>query len=480
MSLKHKTIKGLKWSILDNILRLFINFVSLYILARILSPEDFGLIGMTTFFISLANIFVDSGISAALIRKTDCKEEDFTTGFIYNLILGFIFFILLFIISEYISKFFKEPILKEILRALSFLLIINSLGLVHRTMIIKELKFKLQTKISLYSSLLSNAICILLAIMNFGVWSLVFKIISFYSINTIFFWLLNKWKPKLKFDIKSFQEIFNFSLSLLIGSIIYQIYRSIFYIIIGKFFKAQEVGYYNKAEQIANLPSQNLYSIIQRVTYPILAQVNSENDNFSNKYLILFETTLFITIIPLFFLFSTSSTLINFLLGSKWIDSIIYLKYLSISAIFFPLHELNINFLKVKGKSNYILFLEIIEKLFLIPVIYLGIKFGLKILLFGLLLHSFLSYILNFYITNFFIKINLKKLVYNNYKTIIIAFLLTLITLFLETKINIKSMLKFLLESFVFLVFFFLLNEKFKNQPYVYLKETLIEHFKLK
>lgn len=254
MTLKQKTVSGLLWSFIDNFSNLGIQFIIGIILARILSPKEFGLIGMLTIFIAVSQSFINSGFSQALIRKKDPSQADYSTVFYFNIIIGIVCFLILFFCAGLISRFFKEPQLKLLVQVLGLSLIINSFTIIQQTILTRKIDFKLQAKISIISSVVSGIVGLGMAFAGYGVWSLVIKTITMYSITSIFLWLWNGWKPVLVFSIQSFKELFSFGSNLLVSGLIDTIYRNVYYLVIGKYFSAQELGYYTCADQFNTLP----------------------------------------------------------------------------------------------------------------------------------------------------------------------------------------------------------------------------------
>ena len=261
MSLKQKTISGLSWSFIERIVSQGSKFIVGIILARLLLPKEFGLIGMLVIFTDLANAFIDSGFSQALIRKINCSDKDYSTVFYFNLAVGVVIYFILFFNAGFIAAFFNEPQLIKILRILGLSIIINSFGLIQSTILIKEINFKLQSKITLISATGSGLISIILAIMGFGVWALVWRFILLNFITTILLWIWNKWQPKILFSLSSFREMFTFGSKLLVSGLLDTLYNNIYYVVIGKFFSAAELGFYTRANSFSTLPSSNLDAI---------------------------------------------------------------------------------------------------------------------------------------------------------------------------------------------------------------------------
>lgn len=397
MSLKKKAIHGLKWSLIDSVSLRSITFVIGIILARLLTPKDFGVIGMITIIIALSNTLTTSGFGSALIRKRDCNKEDFSTVFWYNLGVGTALYFLMFLLADSISSFFQEPILKSIIQVLSIVIVLESLSMVQSTILTKNVDFKLQAKISIISSVLAGILGIFLALLGMGVWSLVVKQLTQSMISALLLWFWNKWRPVLHFNKQSFKELFYFGYKLTLSSLINTIYRNIYYLVIGKFFSSQELGYYTRASQFAELPSSNIDLIIKRVTYPVMAEIKDNPSKLKYGYKMMIQGTMLVTFVVMLLLAAVAEPLVITLIGNKWRNSIEYLQLLSFLSMMYPLNSLNLNILNVTGRSDLSLKLEVLKRLLAVPIILLGIQFGIIFMIVGLIFHGFLSYYLNSY-----------------------------------------------------------------------------------
>ena len=395
VSIKQKTINGLKWSFIDSIANQGLQFIIGIILARLLEPEKFGLIGMLTIFISISEVFIDSGFSHAIIRKQNCKQIDLNTVFIFNLIVSTTLYFCLFFSAKYISHFFNQPSLCQLLRVLGIVLIINAFGLIQRTLTKKKVDFKLQSKISIISSIISGTLSIWMAMNGFGVWSLVYRSISMQLILTVLFWIWNTWRPSLVFSLKSFNELFHFGSKLLISSLIDIIYQNIYQLIIGKYFSVTELGYYTRASEFQKIPSANLTQIVSRVSYPVIATIQNEPEKMKAAYKKIIKGTMFISLIFMFGLAASAEQIIIIFIGEKWLPAKCYLQILCFSGVLLPMHSLNLNLLVVKGRSDIFLKLEVIKKLLVIPTIILGIHYGIKTMLTIMVFNSIIAYFIN-------------------------------------------------------------------------------------
>ena len=475
MSLKEKTVNGLFWSLIDNFANLGVQFVVGIILARILSPEEFGLIGMLTIFIAVSQSFIDSGFSSALIRKKDCTQNDYSTVFFFNLAVSLACYILLFIFSGAISSFFKEPQLKYLIQVLGVGLVLNSFGIIQRTILTKNINFKTQTKVSLVSSIGSGVIAITMAYQGFGVWSLVALTLIRYALTSLFLWIWTKWMPSFIFCKKSFAELFGFGSKLLASGLIDTIYRNSYYLIIGKFFSAAELGYYTRADQFQSMPSSNLNGIIGRVSYPMLSSIQDDIPRLKEAYIRVIRSTMLLTFILMLGMAAVAKPMILTLIGEKWSPAVVYLQLLCLVGMFYPLHAINLNMLNVQGRSDLFLRLEIIKKILALPTIALGIFFGIKIMIMGMMVNTIIAYYLNSYWSGKMIGYSFLQQV----KDVFPSFLLALVVnglVFSLNYLNITPPLLLLsLQIIAGGLATILICEFLKFNDYIYLKSILLQ-----
>jgi len=474
-ALKQKTFNGLLWSFMDNFANLGIQFVAGIILARILTPREFGLIGMITIFVAISQSIVDSGFSQALIRKKDCTRTDYSTVFFFNLVAGIVFFTVLFFAAPAISSFFNEPELKSIVQVLGLVLIINSLTIIQRTILTRRINFKLQARISVIASTGSGIIAITLALLNFGVWSLVALQISKQAINSTLLWLWNRWKPKFVFSKDSFNELFGFGSKLLISGLIDTTYRNIYYLIIGKYFSAVELGYYTRADQFRNLPSQNITGVIQRVTYPVLSSIQDDIPRLRTNYQKLIRSTMFITFILMLGMAAIAKPMILTLIGEKWLPSVIYLQMLCFVGMFYPLHALNLNMLNVQGRSDLFLKLEIIKKSLAIPTIIVGVIWGIKIMIAGMMVNTIIAYYLNSYWSGRKIGYSFKQQVKDILPSFILAASVSALVFGLGIVLPFNPLIKLSIQVLAGALLIITISEMIRFRDYLFLKELFLK-----
>ncbi len=408
---KNKTIAGLGWSLLETLGSKGIQFIVMIILARLLSPAEFGIIGMIMIFIEVSNTFIDSGFSQALIREKEITQKDFSTVFFFNLFVAMILYVVLFFSAPVIVTFFKEPKLLWIVRIVGINLIINAFTIIQRTILIKKVDFKTQTKINTVAAILAGAVAITLAYYGFGVWSLVANMVWSQFFQSVFLWIYNRWLPSLVFSKDSFKRLFSFGSKLLISGVLDRIYHNIYYVVIGRFFSAVDLGYYTNARKFKDIIATTLTSSIQRVTYPVLSSIQEQNERLKAGYKKIMRGTVYAFFPIMMGLAAVAEPLIVLTLGQQWYPSVVYLQLLCFAGMIYPLHAMNLNILQVKGRSDLFLRLEIIKKINISIIIVVVISFGWGIigLLLGMILSSYIAYFINTYYSAKLIDYSIKE-----------------------------------------------------------------------
>lgn len=396
-SLKDKTIKGTMWSAIDNVAQYGVAFVVSIILARLLSPDDYGLLGIIGIFTVVCNAIINGGFSSALIRKKDVSEKDYNTTFIVNLIASVILYTILFVSAPLIAKFFNREELVSLTRVSSLAMVIGALAIVQHTRLTKRIDFKTQTKITFVSSIVSGVVGISMAILNFGVWALVVQILTSQILSTILLWIYNHWKPKLDFNKNSFNELFGFGWKMMVSGILDSLWTQLNQVIIAKFYNTATLGQYTRADHYSQLLSSNLTSVIQRVTYPVLSEIQDDNERMVAAYRKVIKLTMFVTFAAMFALGAISEPLIHCMIGEKWHEAATYLPLICLIGAFYPLNAINLNMLMVQGRSDLFLRLEIIKKIIGLAPLFVGVFAGIFPMLYSLFGISIICYFLNSY-----------------------------------------------------------------------------------
>lgn len=478
MSLKQKTVSGLAWSSVDNLSKNGIVFIVGIILARLLTPEEFGLIGMIAIFIAISTSIIDSGFGAALIRKKDCSEKDYSTVFYFNMGVAIVIYCVLFFSAPMISRFFNEPELIRLIQVLSISLLIGSLSVIHTTILTKGMNFKLQTKVSVIASITSGALAIVLAFRGFGVWSLVVRQLCHRTVYTFLLWFWHRWRPVLVFSLQSFRELFSFGSKLLVSGLIDTIYNNIYYLIIGKFFSAAELGYFTRANVFKNLPSENLSSVINRVSYPALTNFQDDIPGLKENYQKLIRSTMLITFVLMIGMAVVAEPMIIVLLGEKWLPSVEYLQLLCFVGMFYPLQNMNLNMLKVQGRSDLILKLQVIRKVLAIPIIFIGIFLGIKAMIIGMMVEAIIGYYLNSYWSGKRIGYSMLEQVKDIFPSFLLAISVGIIVFGIAYVFPLEAIWTLLLQIVVGGILTISFCEIVKFRDYIFIKNLIVGKMK--
>lgn len=405
--LKEKTIKGFQWSFIDNFGKLGGQFVIGIILARLLSPSDFGLVGMITLFIVVGESLINSGFGQALIQKKDADNIDFSTVFYFNIFASVIIYLIIFYSSPFIAKFYNEPQLVIITKVICISFIINAFGLVQTDYFVKKLDFKTPALIGIISVVISGTISIVMAFKGFGVWALVTNTVIRSLIGTILYWKLSYWKPMLKFSMNSLKSLYSYGSKILVAGLIESFFGNIYYIIIGRFFSAQSLGYYTRAVSFKELPVNTVISLVQNVTYSVFSSIQDDNNKLISGYTKLVRSLLAIVLPLLVFVYITSTPLINIVLGAKWLPVVPFLKLMVLYAWINVVQTFNNQIISIKGRSDYYLYLKIIDKTLVVTSILITFKFGIMAMIYGHMVATLLTYFIGNYYLNKLIDISL-------------------------------------------------------------------------
>lgn len=472
--LKMKTAKGLSWSLLEVFFNKGINFLVGIILARILSPSEFGLIGVLTIFISILSTLIESGFTTALIRKISARSIDYNTVFYFNIVSSIFLYGTLYLLAPLISQFFDDNNIILLLRTLGFVLIFSSFGIIQKTILTKQLNFKIQAKISIVSSIISGMLGVFLAINNYGVWSLVIREISRQFLISVFFWIFSNWRPAVEFSTKSLFSLFGFGSKILFANLLESAYRNIYYTIIGKFFTISELGQYTRAEQFNSLFSNTLTSVIQRVSFPVFSQLQNNDDKLKLYFKQAIQTAAIVTFPLMLGLIAVAEPLLLVLIGDKWHQAIIYLQIIAVGGAIYPMHALNIDILLSKGRSDLFIKLEFFKKSLLIIPILLGAFISIKFMLIG---SVFVSYF-GFYLNSFYSKMLINYSAFYQFRDISPIFLISVFVSFLIwclTLFNFSSLTTLLLQIgsgiTIYLIIF-----KLSNSPIIHSFKNILHY----
>mgnify|MGYP000287652665 CR=1 FL=1 len=480
MSLKQRTIRGLSWAFIDRFANQLSQFIFGIILARLLSPAEYGLIGMLAIFFEIADTFVVAGFSEALIRKKEPTDADYSTVFLVNVGTGIFFYGLLYALAPGIGWFFNEPQLVPIIGVLGLMIIINAFGMVARVPLTKNLDFKSLASISVISNIISGIVAIVLAFQGYGVWSLVWRNLtqSLLSTGLVYVYSMPRWK--LQFSRESFREIFGFGSKLLASRLFLESYNNIYYIIIGKFFSARDLGLYTRANGYKDMFSRTLHNVIQSVSFPALAEIKDDDQRLKNAYRRLVQVTTYLTALLMFGLSATADNFILGLIGPKWTESIPYLRLLSIAGIFYPLHYINLNILVIKGASGQHFRLEVLTKLIALPAIGVGLLFGIKAMIATLIFTWVLDYLVTSSTSGKFINYPVSEQIKDILPSFLFAASLGLFVYAVGRLLTLPPLVTLLIQVLLGFAFTVIVSNQFRIKPFLEIKEIVLQKFSKK
>ncbi len=472
--LKQKMVSGLFWSAIERFGQQGIQFVITIIIARILTPADYGLIGMITIFIGVSMSFIDSGFGQALIQRQNATRKDESTMFYFNILLGFMFFGILYFIAPLIAAFYKQPILIPITRVLALNLVINSFGLVQNALITKTIDFKRLTKISIISIFFSGSVGILLAIKGFGVWSLIIQSLTGNIVKSILLWTMSKWRPLMVFSMDSFKSLFSFGSKLLASGLLNQIFDNIYNLIIGKMYTPAALGYYTQAKRMQDIPVSNSLSILQRVTYPIYSTIQDDLVRLKSVYRKTIKIIVLINFPLMIGMIVCAQPLIKIFLTDKWLPAVPYLQLLCMIGLLLPLSSINLNILKVRGRTDIFFYLEVAKKLIIVITILITYKFGIYIMVFGQVCSSFIAHLLNIYYSGRLVNYSIGEQLHDISNYLFIATFIGAFVFVGGLLLNtISIFMKFIIQVISFVLLYIISIHIFKLEAYREIKSVI-------
>lgn len=398
-SLKEKATTGVFWKTAERAVGQVVHFGVGILMARLLSPSDYGVVGMLAIFFALAGAFQDCGIGRALVQKQDRTQEDFSTAFYSNLGISLVVYIILFLSAPYIADFYGIPILKDVTRVSALSFIFNGLTSVQYAKMDIELKFKKRSILSIIGIAISGLTGILLAYNGMGVWALVFQGLVSSLLTGIILWVISGWKPSFTFSLTSFGHLFKFGGNLLASNIINTIYNNLYTLVIGKMFSPSMVGLYNRANGYARLPVSIVLDMATGVNFPILAKLQDDTPRLINAYKKLLSVPFYLLYPILTYLLVMADSIIVFLIGEKWLPCVPFLRILCVCYMFLPLNSVNLNLLYVKGRSDLALKLEFVKKPLGFLILFASIPLGIIWMMVGRTLYSICVFGINCFYT---------------------------------------------------------------------------------
>lgn len=464
-SLKNKSVDGVIWNLIEKFGVQFIQLILGIVLARILDPKDYGLIGMLTIFIAISTIFIDSGFGLAYIQKKNVTKQDASTIFYFNLIVSLLCFIILWFAAPFIANFYSENRLIDLLRVLSLILIINSFSLIQQSNLTRNVDFKKKTIISTISTLLSGLIAIIAAMNGYGVWSLVIQRLSKALIYGVGLWYLYTWRPSLDFKLSSLKSMLSFSTWALFLGVINTVFDNIYYVVIGKYFPAAQLGFYTKAKQFQATISQTPSFAVGSVAFPVFSKL--QDDKIALKAALKkFTQHTMVFVVPLGMIFIIiAEPFFILLLTKKWAEMIPYFKLLVLTGVFYPMHMINVQALTAQGKMKLNFNISMLKNILRVLNILIMYKYSILYIIYGEIVLSIFALIINTYYTKKLVNYGFFEQIKDVFIFFLTAAILTLMGIFINQYIS-NDYLKIIIPILLVIPLYILCVYYFNREVY--------------
>ena len=397
-SIKKQLVHGIAWNFIEKVLMKSVQFVIGIILARLLSPSDFGLIGMLAIFIAISNVFIEGGLAKALIQKQNCQDIDYSTAFAANIGISIVIYAILFVSAPWIADFYDEPILNDLTRILAFNFILGAFNIVQRAKLMAQVDFKSLAQINVISVITSGCLGVGMAYYGCGVWSLVGQTLCSTIVLIILFPLYSKWKPSIRFSKDSFKRLFVFGSKIMVTGVVSVIVNNISTIFIGRFYKSNQLGFYTRASQFSELIAWTLNDVLGNVTFPVLSELQDDRE----KMIIVYRKSLFFTAIVIFpvmlLLVLLAKPIVFILLTEKWLPCVVLMQWLFLARMFTPLSAINMNIMNAIGRSDLFMKLDFSKIPLILLILAITIPISVEAITIGNFCSSFLCFFINAYL----------------------------------------------------------------------------------
>ena len=471
-SLKQKTVSGVLWSAVSRFSTQGIQFIFNILIARILLPEDYGVVAMLSIFLAVSQAFIDSGFANALIQKKDRTDDDYNTVFYFNIVIALFFCLLLWVTAPAIAAFYKTPILTKITRVVCFNLVINAFGAIQQTKLTIDINFKTKAIISVISITVVGAVGLWMAKHGYGVWALVVQSLVGSLLGTVLVWIFVRWRPRLCFSWTSLKEMFSFGSKLLVSGLLDTVWSNLYNIIIGKAINPAALGIYNRAESFATFPSANVYGMVQGVSYPVLCSIQDDKERLREAFRKFIKLFAYITFPMMIGLAALADPFIRLLLTDKWEDAIPFLRLLCVAMMWYPINAMNMTFPNVTGRSDLYLKMVVITKILDIVALIVTVPLGLVAMCIGRICTTIIGFSIcsqnQRLLLDYGPLMQIKDFALSLLHSIIMGVLV-----FLVLRITSTPALKLLLGICTGIFYYLFISVIFKKEEYYYLLDVI-------
>ena len=472
-------MNGAIWTFIDILINKGAYFIATIILAGILGPKEFGLLGMIMLFVSIGNTLIDSGMSTSLIRSNNVTENEYSTVFITNILMSVLVYLILFFIAPFIASFYEQPILINVIKWYCLGFVITSLRSIHNVKLMKEMEFRKITILNLPGIIISVIIAIWMGYKGYGIWSLVSLFLINQFISTVLFWLFIKWKPSFYFDFANYKDHFKFGYKLTLSALLNTVFENIYNILIGKFYNVKTLGFYERAYTFNNYPVSILSGIILKVSLPSLTSIKGDEVRLQKAYKSIMQMSFLISSCGLAFAALLAHQIVKLFLGDQWLALVPLFQVLSISFMFYPIHSLNINILSIFGRSDLFLKLEVVKKIMILIVVAICFNFGVIGLVWSSVINSILALIINTHYSGRFLNYPTKNQLLDLLPTLATVLVTVSIVYGFQMVIAPTNLILQIVISFVIgLLTILIISERTNLTPYLHIKELILEQIK--
>lgn len=423
-NLKQQTKKGLYWSFFNQFSNYGMQFCVGIVMARLLSPSDYGITALPGVFLAIAAVFQDSGMAGALIRKPEIEEKDYSTLFLYSIGMGIVMYAALFFASPYIASYFETPVLIPLVRVTALTFLWGPITTVQYVFLKRKLDFKTPTKISIATKIFSAIVGITMAYMGYGLWALVISGVLSGFLNLILIVWAVRWYPRTGWSNESFKYLWGYGNKMLASSLLETAYSNITPLFVAKYYSPADLGVYNRARNYAIMPSQNVTGVIQNVTFPVLSKMQDDDESLARNYRRMLKTTAFVVFPLMMLLAGLARPLIITMITAKWEACIILLQLLCFSLMWYPIHSINLNLLQVKGRTDLFFRLEVIKKIIGLSILVVTLPLGLVVFCIGGIISSLVCLAVNTYYTGKLINVGYLKQMRDLFPTFFLSLVL--------------------------------------------------------
>jgi O-antigen/teichoic acid export membrane protein len=472
-------MNGAIWTFIDILINKGAYFIATIVLAGILGPKEFGLIGMIMLFISIGNTLIDSGMSTSLIRSNNVTENEYSTVFITNILMSVLVYLILFFIAPFIASFYEQPILINVIKWYCLGFVITSLRSIHNVKLMKEMEFRKITILNLPGIIISVIVAIWMGYKGYGIWSLVSLFLINQFISTVLFWLFIKWKPSFYFDFANYKDHFKFGYKLTLSALLNTVFENIYNILIGKFYNVKTLGFYERAYTFNNYPVSILSGIILKVSLPSLTSIKGDEVRLQKAYKSIMQMSFLISASGLAFAALLAHQIVKLFLGDQWLALVPLFQVLSISFMFYPIHSLNINILSIFGRSDLFLKLEVVKKIMILIVVAICFNFGVIGLVWSSVINSILALIINTHYSGRFLNYPTKNQLLDLLPTLATVLVTVSVVYGFQLAIAPTNLILQIVLSFVIgLLTMLIISERTNLMPYLHIKELILEQIK--